>query len=212
MVSSSVSQSKHSAVIGGGACDSWDTGQRRAVPTAPRHTSRKTVPTTVPVEGISDGHQLPDVGRGLDRPRGWATQPRPWRSGEVSNTSSMYSKATAPLCPLCSNKAAFAAGYPKTTRQSTRYHGGDFAQSPGPIEAWRAWKHLHGTLKLLARNRKHASQCVTWDAAQTRDTQERRGPVVGTEPGVFLRWTPNRRWGHPRSNRITSSIEFSCRL
>ena len=179
------------------ACDSWDACPRRPVPTAPHHTCRKTVPTTVAVDGISDGHQLPDVGRGLDRPRGWATQPRPWRSGEVSNTSSMYSKATAPSY-LCSNKAAFAAGHPKTTRQSTKYHGGDFAQSQAQSRHGVPGKHLHGTLKLLARTRMHASQCVTWDTAQTRDTQERRGPVVGTEPGVFLRWTPNRRLGQPK--------------
>ena len=42
---------------------------------------------------------------------------------------------------------------------------------------------------------------------KTRYAQERRGPVLGTEPGVFLRWTPNRGLGNSRIRQ-----DYACCL
>ena len=111
------------------------------------------------------------------------------------------------------SKPAFAADHPKTTRQSTRYHGGDFAPSPGPSEAWRAWKK--GCMAPSSCLREPACmRCSVWDVAYSTNTVHRKGKVrfLGRGPGFPSGGPQTAAWEHPGSDRMTSSIEFSCRL
>ena len=99
------------------------------------------------------------------------------------------------------SKPAFAADHPKTTRQSTRYHGGDFAPNPGLSEAWRAWKK--GCMAPSSCLHEPACmRCCVWDVAHNTNTVHRKGKVR------FLGRGPE----YPGSDRITSRVEVSCCL
>ena len=130
-------------------------------------------------------------------PRGWQRNLNRGRTSEVSNNSSRYADATASLHSMCFNQNLRSQMIIQTTRQSTRYHGGDFAPSPGPSEAWRAWKK--GCMAPSSCLREPACmRCCVWDVAQSTNTVHRKGPVLGTVPGVSKRWKPNRSLGTPR--------------
>ena len=74
--------------------------------------------------------------------------------------------------------------HPKTIRQRTRYHGGDFAPNPGPSEAWRAWKK--GCMAPSSCLRETACmRCCAWNVAHSANTVHRKRKVrfLGRGPG-----------------------------
>ena len=122
--------------------------------------------------GRSQRHGLEAGQRNLNR----------WRSSEVSKHLEQVRRRHGFLVlNVFQSKPAFAAGHPKTTRQSTRYHGGDFAQSPGPSEACVPGKRAAWHPQAACANQ-HAcvAACGTWLTAQTQCTgKERSGSWDG---------------------------------